>query len=259
MTDWGFHEQLETQRSIDATKLIQTAARRAVSDKMTTYIKKLIDNDMYESIDLGFGEDNDNRIMDVMKQLKEKTDNILDVKNGNSHYCFFTINYMESLKADEVYNSFKEFVAKSVYIRDLNYIWTMEQRSEVSGEEHGFHIHIVFEKSDNAPSKIQRAFKTRFFDKYVGTPQSLDYKYLKCPRNKIKYCLGIKDEEKMPKIRVDRKYKVAQGYPIYCSNGEEFQKIINEEKMADSFYTELPALPFLSETNILKDKLKSGI
>lgn len=252
-------EQINQQQQFEATDLMIKAVRRAVSDKLSTYYKKLIDNDCLE-LCLGYGTENDNRILDTLKELKLKTDNILDCKNGALKHCFFTINFQEGITPEEIVNVMRDFCQKCAYLKQADYVWSLEQRSEVQGEEHGFHVHICFTKDDNAPSKIQRAFKTKFFDKYVGNPNCLDYKYIDDPANKIKYILGYKDENKMAKVIIDRLYKKANGIRDYYSSGIQYGNIISQIliKMAETDSTVLPALPNgLTHSQILISQLEA--
>jgi hypothetical protein len=104
----------------------------------------------------------------------------------------------------------------------------MEQRSEDEEVTTGYHIHILFEKGDASPSKIERAFKNKFFDQYVGTVCALDWRYVKEHEPKINYILGNKKDEKMPKVRIDRIMKTRLGLPHFENVGfqDEISKII---------------------------------
>lgn len=229
-----------------AQELIVKAARRAVSDKLSTYYKKLIDEDLFDDINLGYGNDNA-IVLDILKELKGKTDNILDTKNGKLNYCFYTVNFQESITPSQIVEVMNEFTSNSSYLSKSEFIWSIEQRSEVLGEEFGFHVHIVFTKDKYPPSKLQRAFKGKFFDKYVGNPSCLDYKYLECPRKKIKYILGIKDEaEKMAKVAIDKVWRLSEGFQQSYLQGENFKKIV-DEVMAEEVRTGLPDLPCFRE------------
>lgn len=231
----------------DGREFIRTACKRAVSDKLTTYYKKLIDEDVFDDIDLGLGEGN-NIVMDLLKMLKGKTDNILDTKNGKNNYCFFTVNFKEDIAHDEIIKVFTAFTKSSVFLRKSEFIYTLEQRSEDESKPAGFHIHILFTKDDNPPSKIQRAFKTKFVDKYCS-PTALDYKYVENPDKRIKYCLGIKDDkDKDSKIKVDRAFRKANGYQDYYVQGDQIMEKV-EIFRAENISDDLPALPISGMTN----------
>lgn len=123
---------------------------------------------------------------------------------------------------DEVMN---DFAQKSKYIGN-DYIYSVEQRSEDPTQgSHGTHVHILFKKHDNAPSKIQRAFTNKFFDKYVGTHAALDFRYLKEP-SKIEYIKGNKEKSKMPKVLIDRAIKDRLSIPHWRARGEFEEKNI---------------------------------
>lgn len=198
----------------DSIDIIKTARRRAVIDKLTTYYKKLIDEEMWDEI-----YQYETPVIDVMKDLKQKTDAILDTKNGKMNWCFFTINFKEDISHEEIMDVMKKFCETSKYLD--NYLWTIEQRSMEKGSYSGFHIHILFSKNGNPPSKIQRAFKTKFFDKYVGNPSCLDYKYVENPEKRINYILGNKDDkEKLIKCKIDEEFRELYGYQRYYVQGE---------------------------------------
>lgn len=198
------------------------AQRRAIEDKMTQYYKKLIDEEQYESFH--------GTAVPVLKQLhslKTASDNIVDTKQGQNPYCFFTINVKpEKAKEnslEEFSEELKDFTEKQKYLKDVNMMYTIEQRSEGNDEVEGIHCHMLFEKGKNSPSKLQRAFNNKFFDKWVGTHAALDYKYISESRldSKIEYILGQKETGKMPKVIRDRQMKDAHGLPWYVSRGFE--------------------------------------
>lgn len=206
--------------------LIRKARERAISDKFTTYFKKLIDEDQWDAIYPNGAPP----FMETLKDLKGKCDNILDTKNGKMNWCFFTVNFKADVNHEEIVSVMKDFCEKCKFID--TYMWSIEQRSEDSQMFHGFHVHILFSKDGNPPSKIQRAFKTKFFDKYVGGPEKLDYKYVENPEKRIKYILGLKDDkEKDAKIAVDNIFRELYGYQRYYAEGKcEFLEMVEKIK-----------------------------
>lgn len=205
---------LDLDSNEDAIDIIKTARKRAVIDKLTTYYKKLIDEEMWDEL-----YQYETPVVEVLKDLKQKTDAVLDTKNGKMNWCFFTINFKEDISHEEIVNVMKKFCETCKYLD--NYLWTIEQRSEEQGKYSGFHIHILFSKNGSPPSKIQRAFKTKFFDKYVGNPSCLDYKYVENPDKRIKYILGDKnDKEKLVKVKIDNEFRELYGYQRYYVQGE---------------------------------------
>lgn len=207
----------------EAREIIQTARKRAVIDKLTTYYKKLIDEELWDEV-----YQYDHPVKETLKELKGKTDAILDTKNGKMNWCFFTINFREDISHEEIINVVKKFCETCKYLDD--YLWTIEQRSTEKGIYSGFHVHMLFSKNGNPPSKIQRAFKTKFFDKYVGNPSCLDYKYVENPEKRIKYILGDKDDkEKMQKCQIDNEFRELYGYQRYYVQGD-LQKLVENFK-----------------------------
>lgn len=200
--------------------LIRKARERAISDKFTTYFKKLIDEDQWDAL----YPNGPPPFMETLKDLKGKCDNILDTKNGKMNWCFFTVNFKEDVEHEEIVKTMSAFCEKCAYID--NYMWSIEQRSTDPGDYYGFHVHILFSKDGNPPSKIQRAFKTKFFDKYVGKPEALDYKYVENPEKRIKYILGVKDDkEKGAKTKCDKVFRDTYGYQAYYTKGTIEQEI----------------------------------
>ena len=207
----------ENQLRFDFNSLKLKAQKRAIEDKLTSYYKKLIDNDETDDFDPAT-----NQILPVVKSLKVKTDTIYDTKNGKNPYCFFTVNLKpDYTEADvvELYKVCKSFFSTTTYVKNGQYIWSMEQRSEDEEVTTGYHIHILFEKGDASPSKIERAFKNKFFDQYVGTVAALDWRYCNEAKPKVRYILGIKEDTKMQKIKIDRIMKTRLGLPMYENAG----------------------------------------
>lgn len=204
------------------------AIKTAIKDKYTQYYKKLIDEELYEHFP-GYCA---NELRNLHK-LKVKADNITDVKQGNNSHCFFTVNFKpDSQDFENIEEVMNDFTSKSKFVKD-DFIYSIEQRSEeLESAGSGAHVHILFKKGDNAPSKIQRAFKTKFFDKYVGNPAHLDYRYITSDKveEKVKYILGVKQKEKLPKVFVDREHRVKVGVkdfyltPQYLPHAEKLMK-----------------------------------
>lgn len=222
--DISHYHQLTTEF---ATLKIK-AMKRALEDKLTSYYKKLIDEEMYEHFPSSASD-----VLNEVHKLKTITDNITDVKNGKNEYCFYTVNFKPEFdkKFEEIDELVHSFATSQKYIKD-NFCYAIEQRSE-GDVPVGVHCHILFKKGENSPSKIQRAFKNKFFDKYVGTPACLDYRYINDYKEKLKYILGIKEKSKMPKVYHDRKIRETLGLPHY--RNISFDDEINEIKKSASY------------------------
>lgn len=222
----GQHNQ---ELFFESKQLIKKAWKRAIEDKMTQHIKKLLDERDYSTAPREHAQ-----TLKTLDKMKERADNIMDVKQGSNPYCFYTINFKpEKNKEDnllEIEKELKDFTDKCKYLKESNYIYSIEQRSEENDPVDGLHVHMLFEKNSNAPSKLQRAFNNKFFDKWVGTHSALDYKYISESKvnDKIKYILGIKEKGKMAKVERDRKMKDAHGIPRYEHKG--FDEQINSFK-----------------------------
>lgn len=222
MSEYDDDDIEEFQKMINELRDIKhKAIKTAIKDKYTQYYKKLIDEEMYEQFPGYCGEE-----LQRLHKVKQKADNITDVKQGNNTHCFFTINFKEDQQnMENIHEVMEDFTKKSSFVKD-DYAYAIEQRSEEM--EHagkGSHVHILFKKGSNAPSKIQRAFKTKFFDKYVGTPAALDYRYIKDDKveEKLKYICGIKQKEKMPKVIVDRIHRKNLKIPDVITNGYDVE------------------------------------
>lgn len=217
----------------DFNNLVLKAQKRAVEDKLTQYYKRLIDEKMYDRF-----SDSAQMVLDRLDGLQDICNNIIDHKQGKSAWCFFTVNFKEGFSMNEAYSVMEIFRVKCKYINGLQFIYSVEQREE-DGPERGTHIHILFEKNNNPPSKIQRAFTSYFYDKYVGTHAALDFKY-GFPQNilkdKVKYIMGIKKPEKMAKVFNDRRLKESYHIPWFIleENGlldELVQEIYKEREL----------------------------
>ena len=177
-------------------------------------------------------------ILPTLHNLKELTENIFDVKNGKNQYCFFTVNFKPEYdsKIEEISDMMKEWTNKCIYLKD-NYLYSIEQRSETSDSITGIHIHILFKKNDKPPTKIKRAFVQKFFDKYVGTHASLDFKFICDSLPKIKYILGVKEKKKMPKVYMDRVFKDSYQLPYWDNIGydEEIKNITDSSEYKELF------------------------
>lgn len=207
---------------IDFKRLRMKAQKRAIEDKLTQYYKRLIDEEMFEDFDPAA-----QTVLKTLKDLKGKAENIEDSKNGKHTHCFFTINVKPERGSEnhleDFENECRQFFESCTYTK-TNYIYSIEQRSDGDEDMHGLHCHVLFDKSQNSPSKIQRAFKNKFFDKWVGTPAALDYRYGsgdKFITEKTEYIKGNKNKEKMPKVHKDRILKTAHGLPWWVRRDTE--------------------------------------
>lgn len=204
-------------------KIKHSAIKQAIKDKYTQYYKRLIDEEQYQYLPSYTAPD-----LKKLHKLKTTVENITDLKEGKNPYCFFTVNFKPEYdnKIEEIDTVMTEFTKKCTYFNDNKFAYSIEQRSE-DDDTKGVHCHILFEKGKIAPSKLQRAFKTKFFDKYVGTHAALDYKYI--PEDKLKskleYLLGIKVKEKMSKVYQDRRLRKEKGILQYHTKGYEEQCI----------------------------------
>lgn len=234
LDEYEEHLQLDmTTELTEFNKLKIKAQKRAIEDKLTQYYKKMIDEEQYQVFNRTAA-----LILPTLHELKQQTDNILDVKNGKNEYCFFTVNFKPEYddKITEISDMMDEWVNKCKFTKE-NYIYSIEQRSETSDSITGIHVHILFKKHENSPSKIQRAFNSKFFDTYVGTKACIDYKYLADPMKKIKYIMGVKEKKKMPKVYVDRICKTTNKLSLWVNKGydEQITEIVNSDEYKKLF------------------------
>lgn len=227
------YQQHILDERIEFNKLVLKAQKRAVEDKLTQYYKRLIDEKLYDKFNEAAQD-----VLERLDGLQDICNNIMDVKQGQNQFCFFTINFKECSMC-EVGTVMEQYTKKCKFLQE--YVYSVEQRAE-SGSEVGTHVHILFTKAGNAPSKIQRAFTSFFFDKYVGTHAALDFKYIKdqsLARQKVEYIMGIKKPEKMPKVHNDRRLK--DEYGMRWWNNEGFDDVINDiaQTRLDEFQSQL--------------------
>lgn len=203
------HMESTIDDMVEFTALKKKAQRRAIEDKLTSYYKRAIDEGQYEVFSSSAA-----LILQDVDRLRIMTNNIMDVKQNNNPWCFYTINFKAEYddKFTEVYELMEKFTAKCVYLND-NCIYAIEQRQEEPSESsHGTHVHIAFPKGNNPPSKIQRAFSTKFFDKYVGSNAALDYRYVKDVTPKIEYIMGNKRKRRCQKCTTIASSKIVSRY-----------------------------------------------
>lgn len=214
---------MELQNS--AMSLWLKGQKGAIEDKFRQYHRRFIDEGIYNRFHGAFYA--------VLKKLdddKEFYDNIGDYKEGNNPYCFFTVNLRPEKATEssliEFKTEFDTWLEKTTYMKDAQYIYSLEQRAEGDEPVHGLHVHILFEKLKHSPSKLQRAFNNKFFDKWVATHAALDYKYISTQKlqEKIAYIMGKKEKSKMPKVLRDIKMKEAYKIKLYENKG--FDEII---------------------------------
>lgn len=210
-----------------SSDIVLKAQRRAIEDKLTSYYKKMIDEEQYETF-----HPCNIVALKTLHKTKKIADNIIDVKQGKNPYCFFTVNLKPEMATEEHIEAFdqemRNFTEKCKYLQNSNFVYSIEQRSEHAESVHGIHAHILFEKKDNSPSKLQRAFQNRFYDKWIGSPAALDYRYVGENKKleKMEYILGYKSKDKMEKVFKDRKIKDAHNMKWY-NNTEGFQKFVD--------------------------------
>lgn len=202
---------------------IVEGARRALKDEIYNNFKILIRNGMYDELP-GIHPN----VLEFTKTLKQKCDNILDLKKGAFGWCWFTISFKPEIEHSEIVDVFNKFVNKTKFVN--TYMWSIEQRSDDIENTHGYHIHILFDKEKNAPSKIERAFRTKFVGKYCEKDKHVYDTYTDKVEHKIKYILGIKDDkEKDEKIATDKAFREKFGYQDYYIGGDEkFHQLVDE-------------------------------
>jgi len=217
-------ELLHFQQIInDLGDIRMKAIKTAIKDKYTQYYKKLIDEEQYEHFPGCCRYE-----LQKVHKLKKKADTITDMKQGNNSHCFYTINFKpDSQNIEEIQKVMTDFTEKCKFVKD-DYIYSIEQRSEdMATAGQGAHVHILFKKGDNAPSKIERAFKGKFFDKYVANCAALDYRYITEDKvtDKLEYIMGIKKKDKMPKVLIDRKWRKEHiGNDLWTSKNRPYQE-----------------------------------
>lgn len=211
-----------SEMNVEFNNLLLTAQKTAIKDKFTQYYKKLIDEEQYTDFHATAGH-----VLQRLHKLKIKADNITDIKQGKNSHCFYTINFKPEFsetneKITEIEKELKDFSEKCKYVGD-KFAYAIEQRSEDIEKINGVHCHILFEKGENAPSKIQRAFKNKFFDKFVGSPACLDYRYITSDKfnDKLKYILGLKHKDKLSKVKIDRQLRKNLGIKQIYTKGYE--------------------------------------
>lgn len=214
------NDQLDEQQ--DFNKLRLMCQKKAIQDKLTAYYRILIDNEVYNEFSTCAGE-----ILTHLHEVKQQAETIHDTKHGKAEYCFFTINMMPNRNNMETIESEMDlFLNKCKFTKD-SYMYSIEQRSEDVTRPHGHHVHVLFNKNKNAPSKIQRAFTNHFYPDWIGSQAALDWKYIKDPDARVKYIMGDKHVDKMSKVHVDRQIRDTLGLSHYKVVGDFFKNKIS--------------------------------
>lgn len=142
----------------------------------------------------------------------------LQLKQQNKNYFMITINFDDSKIMDQLKNiaNIVDRKVKKKWIK--NYIYCIEQRSDIVDILRGIHIHLIVEPyKTKRKSEIIREFYNSFKD-YVMDSQKIDVRPFRKDKlkSKLKYIRGIKTEVKMPKVLIDKymrnKYNLENTY-----------------------------------------------
>lgn len=134
-------------------------------------------------------------------ELKKWEDNLLK----KNYYNMVTLNFDDKKICDhlkEIPSIINDKINKKWI---MNYIYCVEQRSEIDTEFKGFHVHVIVESAKSKrKSEIIREFYSSY-KLYLGDKQKIDVRQFdsKILPNKLNYIQGIKKDEKMKKCDID--------------------------------------------------------
>lgn len=128
-------------------------------------------------------------------------------KERSSVYGWLTVNSTPDVDLDKFLSTTRRFIENTKLFKW--YVYSFEQRSEVVGEYHGYHVHLLFERVETAGDTKQRLKKA--FSKFcaVQNPSAFYLRWIdsKDVLTKYGYIKGEKHgdhvESKNAKIKID--------------------------------------------------------
>jgi len=177
----------------------------------TRVVGKMYENDFYSQIERG--EIDDPAIIELAKRAKERNE------KSKSIWVFITVNIDDDQKLDLLIKQLEK-LTKKVWVTD--YIYSIEQRSEIKNEYKGFHSHIYIKRNGKPPSELTREIRNTF-KHLVGNDKAIDIKYdlESSYKNRVNYILGIKkDNTKMEKCQIDADFRKSRGLREYYASND---------------------------------------
>lgn len=135
----------------------------------------------------------------------------------NKKYWFITINLNDSYidKKNNVkyitpfaLTKIMNKITKKVWLISNKYMYSFEQRSESIENVHGFHVHLLCEKNKKKAEVIREIYNVT--KKYLSDKNKIHIKFIGTHNdfsNVYNYILGIKTDDKIKKIEIDKLWR----------------------------------------------------
>lgn len=121
---------------------------------------------------------------------------------------WLTVNPKPGIPLSRLMKTVDSFVDRKICIKP---IYSYEQRGETLKDiGEGFHVHILFHKSNELCPKKYSDYITNSFKSLVGNDKCIDIKFYPKAfhQDKLDYLNGKKwDEEKLPKLHIDQVWR----------------------------------------------------
>lgn len=220
--------QVQRTEHDEAIQAEQTARRKVLLKIVETVMWDEVSRQQYKNINL------DPKMMKYYEKFQEIVERKVEGGELSEHgrgakYMFVTINPPEP-HDDECLEALKDLMEsykESYYFN--NYIYAFEQRSEVEGEYHGFHVHILFElPPDKSPSDIKKCVISKIRNSRLNinpsgkNPHIRYAKTIKDVQQITNYIKGIKKETgKLGKVKIDTQWRIDNGLKQYYQQKDD--------------------------------------
>lgn len=138
-------------------------------------------------------------------------------------YVMITVNYKDNdiKNLPEILKIHNKFLKRRM-CKDFHYA-CIEQRSVDENQIYGIHSHFVIDRNEYKPSKLMSLIKNTFKNVcLVNNPQILNFKWFHKDmlEEKISYIKGIKKDDKMAKVSVDKIFRKQYNIPNFFSHNK---------------------------------------
>jgi hypothetical protein len=171
---------------------------------------------------------------------KERLEGLIEEKGykDKTEYTFVTVNPKDDVPLDKLISTVEKAIEKTSWIRESEYAYVIEQRSNKPTEYSGYHSHLLIKTGDKPLNEIRRELKSKFkhivdmdivkrFDKGLNKKGPLSIEPTLHYENRMKYILDWKkDPDKHAKQIIDKEMRNTFGIPPVIFSGEIFSQYI---------------------------------
>lgn len=196
---------------------------------------------------------------------KQNQKDIIEEKGykDKTEYTFVTINPKEDVPISTLKDSVEKAIQKTKWIRENDYAYVYEQRSNIPSEYSGIHCHLLVKTNSKPNNEIRRELKSKFKDIVdMDVVKKFDIGHNKKgplsilptaePMNRIKYMLDWKkDPDKHSKQIVDKQFRHFYNLQSIYFSGELFsQLIVGHQECQDP--ANIPEKPLVEDATNVK-------